>query len=164
MIDYLEHKELIKILSYNKKTGLFKWLIKPCRNIRKGKVAGYHRSDGRRKIMIHGVKYYASRLAWFYVYGQWPENEIDHINGIRSDDRITNLRDVNTKINRENRHSSDRDNKTGFLGVTIIPSGRYGAQIGNNKKTLRLGTYDTPEQAHQAYLEAKRKLHLGCTI
>ena len=114
--------------------------------------------------MVNKTKYYASRLAWFYVYGKWPEYEIDHINGIRSDDRIINLRDVNTKINRENRHFPDKDNRAGFLGVSIAPSGRYKAQIGNNKKMIRLGTFDTPEAAHLAYLNAKRKLHKGCTI
>src|SRR3990172_7066314 len=142
------HKRLREVLYYNKNTGNFTWLFSLSKNVPIGTIAGYSRNDGRRKIRIDGVKYYASRLAWFYIYGKWPKYEIDHKNGIRSDDRIVNLRDVITQVNRQNRHFPDWDNNCGFLGVSIRPSGRYLAQITKNKKINRLGIFDTPEEAH----------------
>ena len=160
----LTHKRLLDVLFYNKNTGHFFWLKRLSKNVPVGRVAGYSRNDGRKKIRIDGVKYYASRLAWFYVNGKWPSGEMDHINGTRSDDRIINLRDVSTKINRQNRHFHDKDSKVCFLGVSLAPSGRYRAQITTNKKITRLGVFDTPEEAYKAYVKAKRVLHEGCTI
>jgi hypothetical protein len=106
--------------------------------------------------------------AWLYVHGEWPKHTIDHINGIRSDNRIENLRDVPTRTNLENTRSQSRKNETGFMGVsrnkTSVRADSWVAAITVNRKTIHLGVYETPEQAHAAYIQAKRRLHEGCTI
>lgn len=109
--------------------------------------------------------YKAHRLAWLYFYGEWPKDMIDHINGIRSDNRIENLRNSNRVHNGQNQRKAHVNNKTGFLGVSKNPfKDGYIAAIKTNNKYVSLGSYETPELAHEIYLAAKRKLHEGCTI
>lgn len=108
----------------------------------------------------------AHRLVWLHLYGEWPEHGIDHINGRRSDNTAANLRSVPQSENVQNQRKARRDNKsTGLLGVSR-PSGRskYRAQIMAQGRNRYLGYFDTPEEAHAAYLAAKRQLHPGCTI
>jgi len=94
--------------------------------------------------------------------GEWP-SEIDHINGDKSDNSYRNLREVSRGENMQNKRKAHRNNKTGFLGVAR-EAGKYRARIRVCGKNRSLGMYDTPQQAHQAYLAAKRELHEGCTI
>jgi hypothetical protein len=103
------------------------------------------------------------RAAWLYVHGKWPNGQIDHINGDRSDNRISNLRDVSHSVNQQNVHRPRRDNASGFLGVTRQKN-LWTSQVTVSGKTLHLGLFKTPEEAASAYLEAKRKHHTGCTI
>jgi hypothetical protein len=103
-------------------------------------------------------------LAWLYVHGRWPLDDVDHINCVKNDNRIGNLRDVPNEINAQNvRHARKAQ---GPLGCTFDKkAGKWMAQIklrGNVCKYL--GYFDDPGDAHAAYLEAKRKLHDGCTI
>ena len=86
----LSHEELKNILHYNPEIGLFSWLIKPSDKIKIGSIAGSVDKDGYVIITLNSKKYRAHRLIWFYVYGKWPVNEIDHINRIPSDNRIIN--------------------------------------------------------------------------
>lgn len=150
---------LKKTVHYDPETGLFTRV----RGIRKGAIFGTKTYDGYLCGKVLGKQYRLHRLAWLYVHGEWPKNQIDHINGIRTDNRLCNLRDVTPSINKQNTRKADRDNKTGFLGVQFS-QGKYQAQIRVNKKPLFLGTYDSPEEAHAAYLKAKRQYHEGCTI
>jgi hypothetical protein len=113
-------------------------------------------SVDRHKILVH-------RLAWMYVYGKWPRNDIDHINGNPLDNRIENLRDVTELGNNQNLRRPKKGNISGFLGVAPNHS-RWLAKITVSGKQIYLGTYNTPEEAHQAYLAAKRVLHSTCTI
>lgn len=110
---------------------------------------GYIRLDYEKK----GI--YAHRMAWEIFYGSPPSGQIDHINGIRSDNRIDNLRDVPVSENRKNVALSAR-NKTGHVGVHLIKS-RYVAKIKIRKKDIRLGTFDTLELAIAARKEAERR-------
>ena len=128
-----------------------------------GTVVGSTRPDGYLKILIDGKSYLAHRLAWFYVNGVWPTYEIDHINGVKADNRIENMRDVPSFVNRENRHRAQRDNKLGVLGVVQYPRG-FAANIKINGKPVYLGYFSTAEAAHAAYVSAKRRHHEGCTI
>lgn len=95
--------------------------------------------------------------------GKWPELPIDHINGVKDDNRWLNLREVPTKVNLQNRHKPNVTNSTGLLGV-FPRNGKFKAALWSDGKSRHLGTFDTPEEAHQKYLEEKRKLHEGCTI
>ena len=114
--------------------------------------------------MIDEREYSAHRLAWLYVHGAWPTGQIDHINGDRGDNRISNLRDVTPALNTQNQRRAARSNKSsGLLGVTAN-RGRWLAQISIGGKSRNLGRYATPEEAHAVYVAAKRVLHAGCTL
>lgn len=116
-------------------------------------------------MWVHGRRIYAHRLAWLHITGKWPEIEIDHINGDGCDNRAENLRAATRRLNMENRRTAQRNNVIGQLGVSQCPStGRYFARIETRGRSIHLGTYDTAEMAHGAYLGAKRLLHNGCTI
>lgn len=103
--------------------------------------------------------YKAHRLAWLYITGQWPIDQIDHINGIRSDNRFCNLREIDLTGNSHQRNKPPKNNKSGFIGVYLTRSGKFRAQIGYLRTNIAIGVFDTPEQAHAAYLEAKKKYH-----
>lgn len=107
--------------------------------------------------------YKAHRLAWFIHHGRWPAEEIDHINMVRDDNRLANLREASHNDNQHNRQRARADNKLGILGVSTY-RGRFKAQIEINGENRYLGLFDTAEQAHTAYLEAKRTHHKFCTI
>lgn len=114
-------------------------------------------------VKIDGCKVMAHRIAWLIYFGHWPDGDIDHINGDRSDNRIINLRDVSRTINLQNRRSPQSTNATGYLGVHRDKR-RYVAQIKTPDRNIRIGTFRTPEEAHAAYINAKRELHEGNTL
>ena len=104
-------------------------------------------------------------LVWLYYYGEWPINQIDHIDCNPANNKITNLREATPVENSMNKRSPRKDNKSGFLGVNYNKDrNRFEAYICVYGKRIGLGRFDTPEEAHQAYLEAKRMYHLTCTI
>ena len=154
---------LKELLRYDPETGVFVWLKNPRhRAIREGNVAG-SLCKGRLQIGIDQRFYRASRLAWLYVHGEWPKHEIDHINGDKSDNRIANLRDVSRLVNQQNIRKALRHNATGILGASRI-NRRFRAKLTTDGVSQHLGYFDTPEEAHTAYVEAKRRLHQGCTL
>ena len=111
-------------------------------------------------MMLDGKTFKAHRLAWLYVYGYFPSGNIDHINGNKLDNRICNLRDVNCKTNCENSIVPKGSNK--YRGVTFDKrKGKFDARIINNRVLKYLGSFDTAEQARDAYLDAKIKIHVG---
>jgi hypothetical protein len=130
-----------------------------------GDVAGWTEPSGYRKISILGRKYYAHRCAILYATGEWPRLHVDHINGIRSDNRLCNLRDVDCSVNLQNRRKAASHSKSGLLGVHFHrAANRYAAEIKTDGVRVFLGLFDTAEQAHAAYLRAKRVMHEGCAI
>ncbi len=156
-------ERLKELLNYDPETGVFTWKVR--RGLAEAGPAGSTKKDGYNYICIDGRTMLAHRLAWFYVHGQWPRHVIDHINGDRTDNRIVNLRDVPYRTNNENQKKPHRSNTSGYLGVSRIQSrGKWQASIQLNGRNKNLGRYDTPEEAHAVYLEAKRQLHEGCTI
>lgn len=157
--------ELLELLRYEPDTGRFYWRKRSKGlALQRGDLrAGCMRHDGYNIIRVHRIAYLAHRLAWLAVYGRWPEHDIDHINGVRGDDRIANLRDVPRRINLENQRKARPRNRAGMLGVTFA-SGRYMARIQVNQRQILLGCFGTAKEAHAEYLKAKRKLHEGCTL
>jgi hypothetical protein len=150
-------------MSYDPHTGVFVWLRRPCKNLKAGIEAGNLQPTGYRVIRIGGSLYKAHRLAWLYVHGHWPSDEIDHINGDKSDNRIANLRNVTHRQNMENRRHAHRNNRNGVLGV--CPDGRkYSARIRAGGAQIHLGNFASVEEAGAAYLAAKRQLHAGGTL
>lgn len=160
----LDLENLFYALSYNEHTGEFRW------NIRSGKskpnsLAGSLKTNGYIAIQLFGYMYQAHRLAWFYFYGSWPKNQIDHINGIKNDNRIENLRDVTSFINQHNQTAAHRNSNSGALGVSFDKnSGKWKSQININGKKTHIGLYNSKEEAHNAYISAKIMFHEGCVI
>jgi hypothetical protein len=132
-------------------TGQFTRLNKT----RRGRLAGTQNSCGYIRIVINRKAYLAHRLAWLYVYGTFPTADTDHINGNRADNRIANLRDVPRKINSTNRHTANKNNVSGLLGVSPLRD-RWVAQHAVQGKNRHIGVFDTAEAAHQAYIAAKQ--------
>ena len=162
---FIDAVRLREVLNYDPDTGVFTWRVSTSNRAPVGSVAGWN-TDGHIGIAIDGVKYKAHRLAWVYMTGEQPQFEIDHINGMRDDNRWTNLRDVPAIFNCQNQRRAQPKNKScGLLGVCRDKrTGRWYSQICANNKVHHLGSFPTAEEAHQAYVEAKRKLHPGCTI
>lgn len=151
-----------EVLGYNPETGVFRWKVGRSRGVRIGDVAGSvipsGSSKGYRDISIDGIDRRAHLLAWFYVYGEWPTLSLDHRNGNRDDNQISNLREATQGQNSQNRHGPQRNNTSGFLGVSRNRR-RWQAKVTVDGRQHHLGTFDTPEEASEAYLAAKRELH-----
>jgi uncharacterized membrane protein len=115
--------------------------------------------------MVKKVNYRAHRICWFHTYGVWPTHDIDHINGDKSDNRISNLRDVPKSINIQNEKRARKNNASGLMGVVFRKDrNKWTATVRVNGKPKRLGSFSTPEEAHQAYLDGKRLYHPGFTL
>jgi hypothetical protein len=155
--------EILSILDYDKDLAVFYWKKYRSSSARKGQLAGYD-CLGYSIIKIKQVRYQAHRLVWLIETGKWPEYEIDHIDGNKLNNHISNLRDVPVNVNRQNIKRACSSSSTGLLGVFPYCSGRYLSKITVGNKTHRVGVYDTAEEAHQAYVAAKRIHHEGCTI
>lgn len=158
----LTQERLKELLKYNPDTGLFSKYI-AYKNISKN--AGSLGKDGYVTIRLNKVKHRAGILAWFYFYGEWPKGCIDHINGIRQDNRISNLREVTIAQNAQNIRVPFKNNKSGFLGVSFNKkTNKFSAYISKNHKNIYLGEFLSAEIAHEHYLMAKRRLHECCEI
>lgn len=138
---------------YCHETGVITWKasnhIKNTRRV--GTEAGHSSGPGGyRKITFRGRGIYSHLIAWGLYYGGWPASELDHVNRQRSDNRISNLREVDVAENAANKPR--RNNKTGFSGVVLYRSGRYMAGGRIRGKYFFAGYHDTPEEAHAAYV------------
>lgn len=116
-MEKLTQEYLKEILEYNPETGIFTNKINRNSRARKGEDAGYLRKDGYLQVSINWNKFKLHRLAWFYVFGIWPKDQIDHINGIKKDNRISNLREANNAENSRNRGSS-KNTSSKYKGVS----------------------------------------------
>jgi len=156
---------LRELLRYDPDTGAFIRLsARASSHI--GKQAGcVNKTLGYVIISVEGVTYYGHRLAFLWMTGEWPQGQADHINGDRADNRWSNLRDVPKTVNVQNVHQARRHNASGLLGVRKSRGGgRWDGMITVDKRQKYLGSFATPEEAHAAYVEAKRRLHPGCTL
>ena len=158
----LTAKYLREILTYAPDTGLFTWKKKKVSDkVRVGNIAGTL-CRGYVAIRISKVRYQAHRLAWLYVTGKWPIRYIDHINGIRDDNRFCNLRDVDVTTNAQNIGGMKAcGTSTGLLGAYLHKSGRFVSFIRYGGKKRNLGYLDTADDAHAAYIAAKTAHHKG---
>lgn len=148
-----------ELLNYDSETGIFTW-AKSKGTAKKGKEAGWEatpKGKSYRVIMINGKGYFSHRLAWLYVYGYFPDNDIDHINGAGLDNRIINLRDVSESENLRNRRIP-LNNKSGVIGVSwekLVSKWRADISI-NGKKTC-LGFFDELDEAAKTRKDAEIK-------
>jgi hypothetical protein len=161
-------EELKSFFDYEPDSGRLVWKV--ARKSRGGKVspgveAGSLSGAGYLELKVGGFRTYVHRVAWAIHYGAWPTGVIDHIDGDGLNNRISNLRHVTQRVNCENKRKTRSDNTSGFTGVMWrTDKRRWCAVIQVNGKRLRRGGYDTPEEAHKAYLQAKRELHEGNTL
>lgn len=120
------------------------------------------RSVGYKVVNIFGRRILAHRVAWAIHTGQWPDSDIDHVNGDKSDNRMANLRLASKTENMRNQSRAHANSKAKLMGVHKNRD-RFRAQITVNGRTVHIGMFDTPEDAHAAYLLKKAELHaIGC--
>jgi hypothetical protein len=137
-------------LAYDKHTGVFTWKIPPRSrpDICVGDIAGgIHSRLGYRYI----AGYRASRLAWFFVYGKWPAEQIDHIDHNKANDSIANLRELTAAENAQNKNKPYKNNKLGVMGVVLSKSGLFTSSLKLNGVCIKLGRFKSSEEAHEAY-------------
>lgn len=147
-----------ELVDYDKDLGTFTWKTYRGGKAKAGTSAGHMAKNGYLIVCIDNNNCKASRLAWLLVTGQDPgEMDIDHIDGNPSNNTFANLRIATESQNCTNRKRRS-DNKSGYKGVYAMRK-KWAAQITANKKTMYLGVYDTPELAHQKYLEHAAILH-----
>lgn len=158
----INEKNVKTLFNYDPQTGRLKWRVSPSAKVRVGDDAGSIK-DGYRLIAYKGKRYRAHRIAWLYFYMKRPVGFIDHINGVKSDNRISNLRDVTNAENLQNMRKPMKGNKSGYLGVCNEGS-RFRALIMVDGKQERIGVFDTAEEAHSAYVKRKREVHATCSI
>lgn len=128
----------------------------------KAKAGDFSTAKDRDGYLVVGIDrklYRAHRVVWLYVHGQWPNGDIDHINGIKHDNRPSNLRDVTRSENLQNQKVR-KNNKVGFKGVWLHKqTGRFAAVIESNGKRYYIGCFETPEEAANAYSEKAKEVH-----
>lgn len=150
--------------SYDPQSGRLIWRKRSGNKATAGVVAGNKQSNGYRYIQFQGKSYREHRLVWAICKGESAVGDLDHVNGVRDDNRIENLRDIGRSGNAQNERRARKSNKsTGILGV-YKAGDKFRAIITANGRRVDLGRFDTAEHAQDAYLTAKRSLHAGCTI
>lgn len=158
MVYFMRQEYLKRVLEYDPDTGVFIW-VRITKGVNVGTRAGSINDQGYRTIMIDGANYPAARLAWLYMTGSFPKNDVDHINRTRNDDRWINLREATRSQNMMN-GTLRIDNKTGQRGVSWHKAGqKWHAQIRVNNKIFYLGLFSSFEDAKEARLKAELELH-----
>ena len=161
----LTQEKLKELLHYDPFTGIFTRKIKQKHTAFKVGATSGCIARGYVIIRIYNKTYQAHRLVWLYVYGKNPIELIDHINTIRNDNCLCNLREATRTENAQNQVKAVAGNKSGYLGVSWNKkSSKYIAQITVNGEKKGLGFFADPKIAYQAYLKAKRELHPFCTL
>lgn len=158
-------EDIKDVLSYDPITGGFTWL-KQRGPIRAGDVAGSAFGEYW-SIRIFGRTVLAHRLAVMFMCGAFPgaDETVDHIDGDKRRNAWSNLRIVSQGVNNQNLRKARRGSKSGLLGAHWNQQEqKWQASIRSNGTQHYLGRYSTPDEAHAVYVEAKRRLHDGCTI
>lgn len=156
----LTAERLRELLHYDPETGVFTWRVNRGGPAKAGSRAGnVNRVLGYLQIRVDRVLYYGHRLAWLYVHGEWPADQQDHVNGMRDDNRLVNLRECTPAENCQNL-SIRVSNTSGHIGVSWCSErGKWHARIAVGNRHKHLGRFNSTEAAAAAYQEAKRELH-----
>lgn len=160
----LRYEEVARLFTYDRETGVLYWRIRNRNTIQHKYVAGSLNGnrDGYRRVKVKGKIYLEHRIIMMLCFGHIPENaEIDHINHVRDDNRLSNLRFVTRRENMRNQSLSSKST-TGVTGVHFSKARKkYVAQIKVNQKIIFLGNYDTLEEAAAARAEANVKFNFN---
>lgn len=146
----LTHNKVLELFQYDPETGLFTY-IKGVKGVWAGTVCTVRDNNGYVKIGFNYRPWKAHRLAFLYMNGRLPDGEVDHINGIRDDNRWENLREVTHQQNLANRKILTKTNKTGVVGVCVCSAtGKFRATATRKGKHIHLGKFDTLDEARRA--------------
>jgi hypothetical protein len=160
MFKMITQTRLKELLNYDSDTGIFTWIKQRNSRTKIGSVAGCKQSDGYIRIWIDYKPYSSHRLVWMYVYGELPKKDLDHVNKVKDDNRIVNLRLATKQENKQNHSTPQSNNKSGYLGVSWNKRAKkWKAQIQMNGKVKYLGLFKYSKEAYEVYLKAKRELH-----
>jgi len=151
----LTQKRLHELLTYDKDTGYFTWLVMLSNKAKVGQIAGCIDGDGYVVIGIGGRNYKASTLAWFYVYGEWPRLQLDHINRIRNDNRLSNLREATLSQQQMNKNRPAH-NTSGHMWVSADKE-RGGWRV-HSRIFGFVGRFKTKEEAVRAVQEQRKRI------
>ena len=155
----LTHSRLLELFDYDPDSGVL------LRKMKDGstRVAGTTAKEEYGQLSIDNRQYMTHRVVWFYVNKEWPTAEIDHINRVKSDNRIENLRCLTRAENAQNKTHNRAHNETGFTGVFLRKNEqrnkKYVAEVKSGRKVLYRGYFERPEDAHLAWVENKKKFH-----
>ena len=153
-MEHITAEHIRQAIDYNQLTGVLTRKTGP----KAGLPTGTLSKDGYLIVRILGTNVYAHRIAWLHLHGRWPVQFIDHIDGNKTNNCISNLRECSTSQNAQNkkRHSN---NTTGFIGVCKTKTG-FLAQLTVKGKKRFVAYCSTAEEAFEKYTEAKKRLHL----
>ena len=150
-------ERLRELLHYDPETGVFRWRITRCGRAMCGNTVGTNNGRGYLRVAIDGRSYLLHKLAWLYVYGQWPAGRTDHDDRNTTNNRINNLRPATDSQNQANARRRS-DNKSGYKGVHwYVRSRKWCSAIKVNGKRVHLGYFRSPQEAHAAYCAAATK-------
>jgi hypothetical protein len=165
MAESLSVEFVREFFSYDRESGVLTWNQRPLSHFKdsgmwkswntkfSGKAVGGKKNRGYIRCVIFGKAYGAHQIVWLYVHGHWPQN-IDHVDGDRSNNRIENLRSVSKAENARNR-GIPANNTSGHIGVYQL-NGRWRAQINCENQRKYLGSFDTLEEAVAARKSAQK--------
>lgn len=163
--DVVTADHLREVLGYDPLTGLFTWRQSLRGPRSAGRLAGCVDRKGYIVICIDGVSCMAHRLAFLYMTGEWPDALVDHVDGVKGNNRWANLRASDSVLNAQNRRKPRSGNTAGALGVSWHKRRRrFRAEITVSGRCHWLGWFKDREEAAAAYLSAKRRLHESCSI
>lgn len=145
-LNSLNQEDLLRALNYDNLTGIFTWLVSGGRKV-PGDVAGTDDGHGYITIRIKYIQYKAHRLAWLYMAGEWPPNQIDHINHDKADNRFENLR-LATNIENDRNRALYCTSTSGVCGVHWKPDkNKWRSSITINNKYISLGSHSDKFEA-----------------
>jgi hypothetical protein len=153
----LTAERLRELLSYDPETGVFTWRVNR-RRWKAGQMAGTIVEKGYIRIRVDDRLYLAHRLAVLYVTGSWPADQVDHVNGVKADNRIANIRECTPGQNARNRKRRC-GGASDLKGAYRASGGRWSSSITHNRRRFYLGVFDTQEEAHAAYCAAAQEHH-----
>jgi hypothetical protein len=164
MTPLISHARLLALFRYDAETGVFTRLA-PTNRHAAGPINTVGNRQGYLRLYIDGRRYQQHRLAFFYVNGRWPGAIVDHKHGDKAANAIDQIREADKVVNGQNRKTANSNNRLGLMGVCpkVRKDGStvYKAQIRADGRVQHLGTFSLPTEAHNAYLNAKRRLHPG---
>ena len=155
----VSHARLLSMLVYDPLTGVFTWRVSRGGCTSGDVVGGCPNEDGYLLVKLDGRVYKAHRLAFFYMTGEWPANDIDHWDRNPANNRWTNLRPATRSQNAAN-GPRRINNTSGFKGVSLHKRlGKFRADIAIGGKKIYLGLFDDPAEAHAAYCAKAAELY-----